>query len=92
MTIDNSVIYHIRLERKFVREYPSVGGYVKNSIAHRIYNATAHAQVLSDTFSLQWDISVSFRSIFYKKFKVNDDVRFIGNISQYGHSYLRSFV
>ena len=44
------------MEGKLVREDPNVGGNVKNRIAHRIHNVTAYAWVLSDTFSLQWDI------------------------------------
>ena len=44
------------MERKCVREDPSEGGNVKNRIAHRIHNITAYARVLSDIFSLQWDI------------------------------------
>ena len=32
------------------------GGIIKKRIAHRIHNFTAYAWVLSDTFSLQWDI------------------------------------
>ena len=47
---------NIPLEIKCVREDPSVGGNVKNKIAHRINNVNADAGVLSDTFSLQWDI------------------------------------
>ena len=51
---------YIPLERKCVREDPSVGGNVKNRIAHRIHNVTAYVWVVSDTFSLQWDIQDNF--------------------------------
>ena len=46
----------IFIESKYVREYASVGGNVKNSIWDRLYNVTAYACVLSDRFSLQQDI------------------------------------
>ena len=43
---------------KCVQEDTSVGGNVKNRIAHSIHNVgvNSYACVLSDTFSFQWDI------------------------------------
>ena len=48
--------HHILLERKCIREDESVGGNVKNSIWHMLYNVTAYACVFSGTLSLQEDI------------------------------------
>ena len=49
-------IQDIPLERNWVREDPSLGGNDEKWIAHRIHKVTAYAWVLSDTFSLQWDM------------------------------------
>ena len=43
--------------RKRVREDLSVGGNVMKPFSFPIFNDTAYAWVLSDTFSLQWDIN-----------------------------------
>ena len=38
--------------------YPSVGANVMNPMRYPIFNITAYIWVLSDTFSLQWDIPI----------------------------------
>ena len=47
----NFYYFNISLERKWVREDPSVGGNVENRIVHRIHIVATYAWVLSDTFS-----------------------------------------
>ena len=52
---------YISLERKCVQEDPSVGDNIMNPMRYPIFNITACVWVLSDTFSLQWDIFVQDR-------------------------------
>ena len=49
---------HILLERKCVRENASVGSKNKEFMSHTIFNVTAYACVLSNTFSLQEDMQI----------------------------------
>ena len=46
---------NIPLEIKCVRQDLSVGGIGMNPMRYPIFNITAYAWVLSDTFYLQWD-------------------------------------
>ena len=50
------MVVNIPLERKSIREDPRVGGYVENMIEHRLHDVTAYGCVLSDVFSLRWDL------------------------------------
>ena len=59
LTVDDTFLrtgYDIPLERKTVRQDPSVGGDVMNPIRSPIFIITAYAWVFSDTFFLQWDM------------------------------------
>ena len=54
------LIFHWR--EKCTREDPCAGGNVMTPMRYPILNVTAFAWVLSDTFSLQWDIDRSHRT------------------------------
>ena len=54
----NAEVFNIPLERKCIREDASVGGSVIHPMIYAIFNVTAYACVLSDTFSLLEDMRV----------------------------------